>query len=235
MAPTSWIAKPSLDIGLFTNQLDPMLAFWGQTAGIHFDHMLPVGNGIRQYRHLYGDAVLKVNHARTSLLAAEPGGYYSLVLARDDVTSPVSCFDPDHNAVKLVPKGWNGLTHWAIETATPDADTFLDFYNGQLGLPLDTHHPLAVRCGESLIIGRTDTNVSSLISRDVLQSIGYRYVTIQVWDVDREHGRVLAHGAREGAPPRSLGETARISFLRDKSGNWIELSQRASVTGSPVP
>jgi lactoylglutathione lyase len=31
--------------------------------------------------------------------------------------------------------------------------------------------------------------------------------------------------------PITLGETARISFIRDPDGNWIELSQRASLVG----
>jgi lactoylglutathione lyase len=33
----------------------------------------------------------------------------------------------------------------------------------------------------------------------------------------------------------TLGSTARISMVRDPDGNWIELSQRASLTGSLEP
>jgi lactoylglutathione lyase len=29
----------------------------------------------------------------------------------------------------------------------------------------------------------------------------------------------------------TLGEVARISFVLDPDGNWIEMSQRASLTG----
>jgi lactoylglutathione lyase len=36
----------------------------------------------------------------------------------------------------------------------------------------------------------------------------------------------------EGYAPVSLGKVARISFVRDPDGNWIELSQRASLTGN---
>jgi lactoylglutathione lyase len=32
--------------------------------------------------------------------------------------------------------------------------------------------------------------------------------------------------------PTTLGTTARISMLCDPDGNWIEISQRASITGS---
>jgi lactoylglutathione lyase len=46
---------------------------------------------------------------------------------------------------------------------------------------------------------------------------------------------VLAHGGREARAPVTLGSTARISMVRDPDGNWIELSQRASLTGSLEP
>ena len=36
----------------------------------------------------------------------------------------------------------------------------------------------------------------------------------------------------EALAPLTLGTTARISMVRDPDGNWIELSQRASITGS---
>jgi lactoylglutathione lyase len=53
--------------------------------------------------------------------------------------------------------------------------------------------------------------------------------------VDAEHAYALAHGAGEGRAPVTLGQTARISMIRDPDGNWIELSQRASITGSLEP
>jgi predicted enzyme related to lactoylglutathione lyase len=60
---------------------------------------------------------------------------------------------------------------------------------------------------------------------------GWRYITFQVFEVDREHAHVLANGGREGRSPQTLGTVARISMIRDPDGNWIELSQRASITG----
>ena len=64
-----------------------------------------------------------------------------------------------------------------------------------------------------------------------MRAKGFRYFTIQVVDVEREHARLIERGATEGMAPVTLGETARISFIRDPDGNWIELSQRASLTG----
>ena len=36
------LAKPRIDIGLSTNDLEPMLAFWQGEAGIPLDHVLPI-------------------------------------------------------------------------------------------------------------------------------------------------------------------------------------------------
>ena len=61
---------------------------------------------------------------------------------------------------------------------------------------------------------------------------GWRYITFQVFEVDQEHANVIAHGGREALAPETLGSVARVSMVRDPDGNWIELSQRASLTGS---
>jgi hypothetical protein len=45
------LAKPQVDIGLATNNLEPMLAFWQGTVGLKLDHVLPVRRGQKQHRH----------------------------------------------------------------------------------------------------------------------------------------------------------------------------------------
>ena len=67
-----------------------------------------------------------------------------------------------------------------------------------------------------------------------MRAVGMRYVTVQVREVDAEHRRFMSMGVWEGAAPISLGAVARISFIRDPDGNFIEISQRASLTG-PIP
>jgi lactoylglutathione lyase len=64
-----------------------------------------------------------------------------------------------------------------------------------------------------------------------MRARGYRYLTAQVWDCDAEHAGIVSRGGAEGRPPATLGSTARISFVRDPDGNWLEISQRASLTG----
>ena len=51
------LAKPRLDIGLATNDLAPMLAFWHGEAGIPFDHLLPIRKGLTQHRHDIAHAI----------------------------------------------------------------------------------------------------------------------------------------------------------------------------------
>ena len=67
-----------------------------------------------------------------------------------------------------------------------------------------------------------------------VRSRGFRYLTVQVWDVRVEHADLLQLGWRESMAPVKLGETAYISFVVDPDGSPIEISQRASLTG-PLP
>ncbi len=63
---------------------------------------------------------------------------------------------------------------------------------------------------------------------------GWAYLTVQIFDRATEHAGVLARGGAEGSAARTMGNVARFSMVRDPDGNWLELSQRASLTG-PLP
>jgi len=39
------LTKSVIDVGLSTNDLEPMLRFWQQDVGLRFDHLLPVPRG----------------------------------------------------------------------------------------------------------------------------------------------------------------------------------------------
>jgi lactoylglutathione lyase len=39
-------------------------------------------------------------------------------------------------------------------------------------------------------------------------------------------------GFDSATEPIRLGDVAAISFVRDPGGNWLEISQRASLTGA---
>ena len=67
-----------------------------------------------------------------------------------------------------------------------------------------------------------------------MRAPGYRYLTVQVWDADAEYDRIVERGGEGAMPPRTMGDVARFGFVRDPDGNWLEISQRASLTG-PLP
>ncbi len=64
--------------------------------------------------------------------------------------------------------------------------------------------------------------------------LGIRYLTVQVRDVEAAHAHAVGRGCTEGLAPIRLGDVAYISFVRLPDGDWVELSQRASLTG-PLP
>ena len=48
------LAKPRIDVGLHTNQREPMLAFWQDVVGLPFEELLPMGQGLQQHRPYEG-------------------------------------------------------------------------------------------------------------------------------------------------------------------------------------
>jgi lactoylglutathione lyase len=221
------LAKPRLDIGLATNDLEPMLAFWQGTAGIPFDHLLPIRKGQDQHRHDANGSVLKINHHADPLPDVAPSGYRELIVAREGMIVPVRLADPEGNRVTLVPPGYDGVTQVGVRIAVRDLDAHRRFYSEAFGFPEE--RPGVFRAGESLLILEVDPNAPADAQ---MRGRGWRYITFQVFKVDEAHAAVLAKGGREAMAPLTLGETARISMVRDPDGNWIELSQRASIVGS---
>jgi lactoylglutathione lyase len=221
------LAKPRVDIGLSTNDLAPMLAFWQGAAGIPFDHLLPIRPGHDQHRHDALGSVLKINHHADPLPDAPPSGYRELIVAREGLSAPRSLSDPEGNRAALVPPGWEGVTQVGVRIACRDLAAHRRFYAEALGLPEE--RPGVFRAGESLIF--LDESPDAPFDSG-MRGRGWRYITFQVFKVDEEHARVLARGGREALAPLTLGTTARISMVRDPDGNWIELSQRASIVGS---
>ncbi len=225
------LAKPRIDIGLRTNDVQPLLAFWQTTIGLPFDHLLPVRKGHRQHRHDLLGSVLKINEIAADIPERPPSGYRELLIAREGLSAPVSLADPDGNRVTLVPKGLFGIARIGIRLAVRDVDAHRRFYVEALGLPEGPKEGNAATflAGDTVLLVEPAADAPSDSDID---GKGWRYITFQVYAVDREHAHVLAHGGREGLAPVTLGTTARISMVRDPDGNWIELSQRASITGS---
>lgn len=224
------LAKNFLDIGLSTNNLAPILAFWQEEAGAIFDHVLPIRPGHDQHRHDISGSVLKINHHASPLPPNPPSGYRELIIAREGLTSVKEMADPEGNRVTLVPMGQDGVSQIAVRMAVRNLDAHRRFYGEALGFPEEQSG--AFRAGESLILLEQSATAPDEAEA---QGPGWRYITFQIFKVDEEHAAVLANGGREALAPVTLGKTARISMVQDPDGNWIELSQRASIVGTLSP
>jgi catechol 2,3-dioxygenase-like lactoylglutathione lyase family enzyme len=204
-----------------------LLEFWQDEVGAVLDHVLPIRRGQDQHRHDIAGSVLKINHHTEPLPTTPPSGYLELLVARDDIDKPVALADPDGNRVTLVPTGVDRVTQIAVRLGVRDVDAHRRFYGDALGLPEEATG--VFRAGESLIICEHDTCAPTDAE---MRGSGWRYITFQVIKVDDEHAAVVVNGGREALAPVTLGTTARISMVRDPDGNWIELSQRASIVGT---
>lgn len=219
------IAKAAIDVGLYTTNREPMLQFWQHEIGLPFHETLPVGGGVHQLRHGIGDSVLKINHSRDPLPMNPATGYRHLTIAQPGVTASRTLADPDGNRITLVPPGHLGIDQLQVKIAVRNVDAQRDFY-GRV-LELASTNDGRFRCGASLLSLEQDEQADAQ-----MRGVGYRYLTIQVFDVVATHREILARGGREGSSPVRLGDVAYISFVRDPDGNWIEISQRKSITGS---
>jgi len=224
------LAKSVIDVGLSTNNLEPMLRFWQQDAAVRFDHMLPVRRGQKQYRHDEQGSVIKLNHHTEPLPEAAPSGFRELIIAREGLREPRRMVDPDGNRVQLVPKGFDGVTQLGVAMGVRSLSEHRRFYGDILGFAEQSWSGDAAFClGDSLLLLEEDRAATA---DPVRQARGWRYITLQVADIDAVHGELRSKGVREGLAPITLGDVARISMILDPDGNWIELSRRASIVGS---
>ena len=220
------LAKPRIDVGLYTNRRDDMLAFWRDQVGLPYEELLPMGGGVQQHRLGLSGSVLKINHSRDPLPDEPRAGYRELAIAREGLRERRELVDPDGNRVALVPEGELGGARIALGLEVREPAAFRSFYGS--ALELEPAGEDAFRCGDSLVRFRAAPDAKP-VGR--MTGPGYRYFTVQVFDVDAEHAGIVARGGSEGRAPLTLGKVARISFVRDPDQNWIEISQRASLTG----
>jgi len=228
------LAKPRIDIGFATNDAPAALDFWQNRIGLPFDYTQPIRRGYKQHRHDLCGSILKINQVYEPLPDNPPSGYRELLIARDGVAACEPMIDPDGNRVSLVPKGMFGIERIGVRLGVRDAEAHRRFYTEALGLQQGVSVGAAATylAGDTVLIVEPAPDAPDDAS---FEGRGWRYITFQVFEVDREHAFVLAHGGREARAPVTLGTTARISMVRDPDGNWIELSQRASLTGSLQP
>lgn len=221
------LAKQHLDIGMFTKSIERHHAFWENEIGLRFDLELPVSEGWVQHRFDAHNSVIKVNDNKNPMRDWPPTGYTGLTIARDG--GPVwEGLHPDGGRVRLVPKGTDGVVGIGITVTTPNPARMMDFYIG--AMEFERVSESVARCGDTLLF--VERGVGG-VETDDFKALGpgYRYLTIQIFDADEDTDGILRRGGRLAAAPTDYGTIARVSFVKDPDGNWIEVSARASLTG----
>ena len=219
------LAKNHIDVGVRTNNLEAMLEFWTRDVGLPYDELLKIGGGVHQHRLSLNGSIFKLNHARSPLPENCPTGYRELLIA-SDVSAATPLTDPDGNKVILVPVGLHGITNIGMRMVVRSMKDARQFFAESVQAePLSE---TSFRWGTTVFLLEEDKEAP--VGGGMLGA-GYRYMTVQVFKVDTEHTKALERGAPEGSAPVTLGSTARISFITDPDNNWIEISQRKSLTG----
>ena len=221
------LAKPHLDVGLFSTRRDEQLDFWQRVVGLPYDHMGRLGGGMQQHRHHMNGSILKMNHSRDPLPDLPPSGIVGLEIARDGLAAAQALADPDGNKVTLVPRGADGVEGIAILLRVSDPAAHQRFWTQ--AMQFERAGDGRYRCGDSLVVVAERGQVAR---SSEWRGPGYRYMTVQVWDCVAEYDGILARGGASGGAPRVLGDTVRFAFVCDPDGNHIEISQRASLTGA---
>jgi hypothetical protein len=213
------LAKECLDVGLYTDRYEELRGFYVDDLGLPYEELLKAGRGIHQHRLGLRGSVLKLNSSREPLADA-PTNVRELDIAADHHRAAA---DPDGTKVALTPDVDAIAIHWASSDPARLGDLL------HRGFDAVAEGDASWRVGTTrLVLHSGGTAMGPLRSR------GFRYLTVQVWDVRREHTNLLDTGWRELTAPVRLGDTAFISFVADPDGAPIEISQRASLTG-PLP
>lgn len=227
------LAKQSVDVGIFTNHLESMQEFYGKTLGLPFESEMAVGGGIKQYRYLANGSVIKLMHTTEPLARRHPGGYETIMIASSTAKIPRFLPDPDRNSVELIPSGHDDVTQLEIRVGVTDPDAFAAFYTRALGAAAMSNSRFKIGDTIIAVFHEPETKRATALpfanALEVVKGmagLGIRYITLGVKDCDAAFAGLKSAGALEALAPVNFGTVARIAFVRDPDGNFIELAQR---------
>ncbi len=204
-------------------------AFWADTVGLPYTKFEKLGGGVRQYRFDANGSVIKVNHSRNPM-GRQATIHRRLRVASDRVKQPELATDPEGVEVEVVPLGHEGVVDVEIVNATANLAEARRFWVDGIGA--DEVEPSRFKVGSSIIRCVEEADLESPTERS---GPGFRYLTVQVQHVDQAWARLVKMGFVGETEPVSLGTTARVSFVRDPDGGYLEFSERAEFTGRPIP
>lgn len=223
------LAKRQLDIGTMIHDWDAAETFWAETVGLPYTKFEKIGGGVRQHRFDCRGSVIKVNHSRDQM-PPQATIHRRLRIASEQVTEPKLVVDPEGVEIELVPVGHDNIIDVEVVNATADLAEARRFWvNGIGGTEIA---PGRFRVGDSIVHCVEEPGLEKPVDR---KGPGFRYLTVQVQHVDEAWSRLVDMGFVGEMPPTSLGTTARVSFVRDPDGGYLEVSERAEFTARPIP
>ena len=192
-------------------------------------------NGIRLLAFLLDDL-----DAVLSRLDAQKLAYRRLPLPPNTPFSVAFANDPDGNALELVglakPGGDALTTRVQIGLTVADIARSRHYYGELLGLREEPEMKLPRSMG---VVG--DTRYGFLLGSTTIKfwsrgpelptwsgspskRTGLRLITAHVADVDAAHEELVKRGVPIKVAPHDLEGLARVMFIADPDGNWIELA-----------
>ena len=197
---------------------------WGNKLQLEFQGTLELGEGIVanstiQYRYKVQDSIIKVNDYQSDLPNGrdDPSGYSSLLIP-GNVRAPSSLKLSLGETITLVPKGHLGLTGLGITVTSENTDRLVDFYTEVMQFQSLGYRKVVA--GETLIFiedGKAERETSTFVGT------GFRYLTLHVTNADSALEEIAGSG-KIAMPPVDYGSIARLGFVTDPDGNWIEVA-----------
>ncbi len=223
------LSKAQLDVGTMVHDWEAAETFWTDVVGVPYTKFEKIGGGVRQHRFDGHGSVIKVNHSRTAM-EPHPTIHRRLRIVCVRVSAPELVHDPEGVEVELVPAGHDGITGIEVVNAVSDLDEARRFWGKGIGG--DEFEPGRFRVGTSIVRCVVEPDLERPTERS---APGFRYLTVQVQHVDAAWQRLVDMGFGAELAPMTLGDTARISFVRDHDGGYLEVSERAEFTGRDLP
>ncbi len=222
------LSKPYVDVGLFTNRGDELRAFYGEVLRLPALDSIDIEPGYALHRYDAHGSALKLNVLEAPL-PPRSSCYVRMVWPDPRCERVERLVDPDGNEVERVPPGHLDVDQVGIVYRVPSLDVAASFAGGALGatrLGADRF-----RFGRTVLLFEVDPDTAPA---GALESLGFTYTTLHVTDTVAVHERLIGRGCRAAIPPTPFGEITTYSFVRDPTGNWIEISQRADLAGVPT-
>lgn len=222
------LSKPCIDVGYFTNNGAALNAFYANEVALPSGPRLALEEGYDLYRFDVGGSALKVNDLAAPIPRAIVN-YVGISIPLEGIENRRQLRDPEGNRIDLVPMGHDGVTQLGISWVLPSETIIRDFAERTLGA--EHVSGLTYRFGNTTILFEADPNAPRA---NALEAQGLSYVTLHVADLPAAHRHLISHGCTEAIPPTPFRDITAYSFVRDPLGGWIEVSQRADLTGKPV-